>query len=147
MLFIVDQMLGRLAKYMRFLGYDTYFPDMSMSDDEIIDIARKENRIIITRDKELSTRFGNSLYIKSDYIYDQLNIVIEHFSLSLDNILTRCSVCNTLLVPIAKKDVVEKVPNHVFKKQENFFHCPSCDRVYWYGTHTQNILRIINNAT
>jgi len=146
MRFIVDQMLGRLAKYMRFLGYDTYFPDRFTSDDKIIEIAKKDERIIITRDKELAIRFNDSLYVDSKDVYEQLKIVIKHFSLSMDNILTRCSICNAVLSSIDKENVKKKVPDYVFKSQEKFFYCSSCNKVYWYGTHTKNILKIIKEA-
>jgi uncharacterized protein with PIN domain len=131
-------MLGKLAKYLRFMGYDTYYPDGKMSDDEILKIARKEGRVIITRDKELARR-SNGFLVKSINYEEQLREVIKRFNLNTDNILSRCSVCNEPLIPVAKEEVRGKVPDYVYQNNDEFYICPKCHRIYWYGTHTAKI--------
>ncbi|MGC8663067.1 MAG: Mut7-C RNAse domain-containing protein [Thermoplasmata archaeon] len=139
MKFIADNMLGKLAKYLRFMGYDTYYTNRYMSDDDIINIANKDERILITRDKELATRYKNSILIESTDSIDQLRQVIRAFGLNDEKMLTRCSICNVILIKTSKEDVKGKVPENVYKNFNDFFVCPSCGRYYWYGTHARNI--------
>ncbi len=142
MKFLVDHMLGKLAKYLRFMGYDTYYPTGNLSDNALIKIAKEEGRIIITRDKELAKR-SNGFLVKSDNYKEQLREVIRHFNLNTENILSRCSVCNEPLVPVRKEEVKDKVPAYVYEHNEEFYMCPKCHRIYWYGTHTERIEREI----
>jgi len=140
--FLVDHMLGKLAKYLRFMGYDTYYPKKGMKDEELMEIARREGRIIITRDKELAKRSGGFYVASEDYL-QQLKIVIEEFKLKDDNMLSRCSICNEPLVPVNKEMVKEKVPPYVYEHNNEFYQCPKCGRIYWWGTHTEKIERTI----
>ncbi len=142
MKFLVDHMLGKLAKYLRFMGYDTYYPTGNLSDNALIKIAKEEGRIIITRDKELARR-SKGFLVKSDNYEEQLKEVIENFNLNADNILSRCSVCNELLVHVRKEGVKDKVPSYVYEHNDEFYMCPKCHRIYWYGTHTERIEREI----
>ena len=144
MKFLVDHMLGKLAKYLRFLGYDTYYPKNRMSDDDLIKIAKDEGRIIITRDKELARRSGG-FYVPSENYLEQLKMVIERYNLKDDMMLTRCSICNEILVPVNKERVKDKIPPYVYEHQNEFYICPKCGRVYWWGTHTERIERTIRN--
>jgi len=137
-------MLGKLAKYLRFLGYDTYYPKNRMSDDDLIKIAKDEGRIIITRDKELARRSGG-FYVPSENYLEQLKMVIERYNLKDDMMLTRCSICNEILVPVNKERVKDKIPPYVYEHQNEFYICPKCGRVYWWGTHTERIERTIRN--
>ncbi len=138
MKFLADHMLGKLAKYLRFMGYDTYYPSGDMSDEEIIEIAQREGRIILTRDRELAAR-ANGIYIESDDYREQLRFLVEKFGLSDDNLLTRCSVCNEPLVPVEKEKIRGRVPEYVYENHDEFYLCPKCNRVYWYGSHTERI--------
>ncbi len=138
MKFLADHMLGKLARYLRFMGYDTYYPSGDMSDDEILKIARKDGRVILTRDKELARRSGG-LYVESEDYRQQLRQVIGFFGLTAERMLTRCSVCNSLLFKVPKGDVFGKVPDYVYSHHEEFYMCPVCKRIYWYGTHTERI--------
>ncbi len=131
-------MLGKLAKYLRFMGYDTFYPPSSMSDEEIIRIGREEGRIIITRDRELAHR-GNGVFVESDNYEEQLRFMIKKFNLSTENMLSRCSICNTPLVQMPKEKVRDKVPEYVYEHTNEFYLCPNCGKIYWYGTHTERI--------
>ena len=141
MKFIADHMLGKLAKYLRFMGYDTFYPSGKMSDSKILEIAKREGRILLTRDKELARRGG--VYIESENYEEQLKFVISKFHLSAEALLSRCSVCNTPLIRVEKEKIKDKVPEYVYEHNEEFYLCPNCGRVYWYGTHTERIKREI----
>ncbi len=135
-------MLGKLAKYLRFMGYDTFYPPSSMSDEEIIRIGREEGRVIITRDRELA-HLGNGVFVESDNYEEQLRFMIKKFNLSTENMLSRCSICNTPLVQVPKEKVRDKVPEYVYEHTNEFYLCPNCGKIYWYGTHTERIEEII----
>jgi len=142
--FLVDHMLGKLAKYLRFMGYDVFYPPRNMSDNEIIRIAEKENRTIITRDRELAKR-ANGFYVKSGDYHEQLKMVAKKYRLKMNEeiFLSRCSVCNEPLVKVPKEEIRGKVPEYVYEHNDEFYICPKCHRIYWYGTHTERIERDI----
>ena len=144
MKFLADHMLGKLARYLRFLGYDTYYPDGKMSDDAIIEIARREGRIILTRDRDLARR-ANGVYVESDDFREQLRFVIGKFNLNGENMLSRCSVCNELLIAVSKEEIRDLVPEYVYLHHDEFYRCPRCGRIYWYGTHTERIERSLRS--
>jgi uncharacterized protein with PIN domain len=139
MRFIADHMLGSLARWLRFLGFDTAYPDV-LSDKELAQLAEKDDRILLTRDKELAgTKRVSALYIHSTDTEEQLNQVITTYDLEIENELSRCSLCNTILESVAKENVKEKVPERVFEIQNEFWECRQCKKYYWPGTHYKNI--------
>ncbi|MDD5773091.1 MAG: Mut7-C RNAse domain-containing protein [bacterium] len=145
--FIVDNMLGRLAKWLRIAGYDTLYFN-SIEDDKLIDIALKENRIILTRDTRLIKRklVKNYILINNDFWNNQLKELSENIKLDLSsNILTRCVFCNDILSQIEKEKVINKVPPYVFETQNIFLSCPKCERIFWQGTHFAEIKKVLNN--
>jgi uncharacterized protein with PIN domain len=139
MRFAADHMLGSLARWLRFLGFDTAYPDV-LTDKELAEYAEKEDRILLTRDKDLARKVGGSaLYIHSTDINEQLEQVISAFDLTIENELSRCSLCNTILVSVDKETVRDKVPENIFKIQNEFWECCRCSKYYWPGTHYKNI--------
>ena len=146
---LCDQMLGTLAKWLRILGFDTYFAKQETTDDELIEIAKKEKRILITRDKELVFRAKREnikiIELKSKILDEQLKISLKILKPSEKDCLTRCLICNNILENIDKKEVKNKVPNVVFdNNNNNFLFCNYCNKVYWQGTHVDNMLKKIN---
>ena len=136
---LVDGMLGRLAKWLRLLGYDTAY-DNSSSDPELARRSRAEGRVLVTRDRELSTRRGlRALLIRSEKLEEQVEEVQDAFALSSPVPLSRCAVCNTELESVSPADVASHVPPYVLKTQTEFRRCPGCGRTYWPGTHLQEI--------
>jgi len=137
MKFLVDFMLGRLCKWLRLLGYDaSYF--LSDKKSDLIYQSLKEGRIILTRDQHLSKKKAIKLIIiNSDSFEEQLNQVFSELNIKVDpdNIFTRCLVCNEVLLEIDKERVKDKVPSYVFQTQEEFSYCPTCQKIYWKGTH------------
>ncbi len=142
MKFLVDHMLGKLAKYLLFMGFDTYYPSGSDSDNTLLRIAEKEGRIIITRDRELARR-SNGFLVHSDNYRKQLKEIVKHFNLNTNHMLTRCSVCNVLLIKVDREKIRDRVPLYVYEHSDVFFQCPKCERIYWFGTHTEKIKRDI----
>lgn len=142
MKFAVDMMLGRLARWLRITGQDAaYGPHLSGYG--LIRCARREGRLILTRDRSLARKNPpDYLFIKSDRFREQLKQVIEAFQLDpFKNAFTRCVGCNTPLQPISKESVQEKVPPYVYSTQERFFSCPGCQKIYWPATHQEKMLK------
>jgi uncharacterized protein len=146
MRFIADIMLGKLARYLRMAGNDVlYFNDIS--DDEILKIAKAQDRIILTRDslmlqrKECKNRIISSMLIRDDDFLKQLKQVKDELSIILKPLLVRCLKCNSLLEKAIKPEIEGKVPPFVFKTQERFMYCSGCSKYYWRGTHYENICR------
>lgn len=137
--FIADNMLGKLAKYLRLMGYDTFYSNKILNDDEILEIAKKEDRILITRDRDLALRYNKSYLLNSTDSINQLREIVKAFNLNTQKMMTRCSICNTELVKVNKTDVKGKVPEKVYENFNCFYFCPTCGRYYWYGTHAKNI--------
>jgi len=138
--FLADVMLGRLAKWLRILGYDTlYFRDMD--DRELILRALRDDRILLTRDRELSRRDGfRVLLIADEDLESQLAQVLQTMDLEprVGNGI-RCPLCNRTLQNIPRKAVQEVVPRYVWATHHDFSRCPGCGRIFWKGTHWNRI--------
>ena len=129
-------MLGRLAKWLRLMGFDTvYYRDIS--DTGLIRIAMEEDRIILTRDTRLVIRKGLKQYllIQANDTFSQLSEVIKTFSLNNFNLPVRCIDCNGLIHEVAKFEVRDFVPEFVFLQNRAFLKCADCGKIYWEGTH------------
>jgi uncharacterized protein with PIN domain len=138
--FVVDQMLGTLAKWLRVLGYDTVY-STKLDDPELVRIARAEDRMLLTRDTGIARRKGvNVLLIKSDYPEEQLVQVVEELGLDLKNqSFSRCVRCNQPLIEVEREAIREEVPPYVWQTQGHFRRCPECRRLYWRGTHWERM--------
>lgn len=143
--FVVDANVGKLAKWLRALGYDTLF-DKDIDDDDLIRICLEDGRVLLTRDAHILERrvvaIGQvtALLIKYDDVLDQLRQVVD--TLNLDHREQQCSlclICNEPLAPELKEDVRSLVPPYVFLNHASFHKCPSCSKVYWQGTHWQRM--------
>jgi len=148
MKFVVDQNLGKLARELRMLGYDTLYY-RGEETYPLIQLARKEGRMILTRNTKLLPRRPEDkvLRILDDDPLRQLKQLIEEGCLSPDGEehFTRCLLCNNLLDEIPREEVQGKVPDHIFHHQRRFFQCPECLRVYWKGSHLENMQKRIDD--
>ena len=142
--FVADVMVGKLARWLRVLGFDVLYSN-KYQDDEIIRISDSENRLILTRDVQLASRRPASqcLFIKSDHYKEQIQQVIRSLNLNNFKAFSRCLECNSPLEEVSKEAAFEKVPPFVYLTQERFARCPQCDRIYWRGTHTQEMRKQI----
>jgi uncharacterized protein with PIN domain len=144
--FLVDQMLGKLAKYLRMLGIDAvYFPQTDVS--LLIEKAYQEKRTILSRNTKLKHIDGLSdfVFISNDQPDKQLSEMLNYFKIHIshDQLFTRCLTCNQKLVFANHEDVKGKVPSYVFGIQKKFSLCPQCKKVYWEGTHSKKMKEII----
>jgi len=148
MKFLCDQMLGTLATWLRLYGFDTFYANLEMDDYELLKIAEKEKRVLITRDKELIIRAKNKnikvIESRSTDLDEQLLKVLKNVEINEKTILSRCSICNTVLKEIKRDDVRNKVPERVFLNNERFWFCSKCNKIYWKGTHYKKIQNKIN---
>ena len=141
---LCDHMLGSLARWLRFMGYDTAYPEPT-SDRDLIDLARREERILLTRDKELAGRVREAVGIRSGDLEEQIREVAAVLPLRLIDPLSRCSLCNSVLLPVSRDAIEELVPVGVRSRHEEFWRCPSCQRVYWQGSHWDKMVERLNH--
>ena len=137
--FIADAMLGRLARALRMLGFDTFYrPDID--DNELKMTALREGRVILTRDHEVAdTNLPVTvLLVESDHVEEQLLQTARAFRIAPGGkLFSRCLICNVEVEDVEKCEVRERVPEYVYETQERFSRCPSCGRVYWAATHVE----------
>jgi uncharacterized protein with PIN domain len=141
--FLCDAMLGSLARWLRFFGYDTGFLGPEHADHEVAERAREEGRWLLTRDRELAAVGPRTLLVRAEDVESQLVEVFSRLGLSPSGGLegARCSECNGELTAAGRDDVRELVPPYVLATAERFRRCSGCGRVYWPGTHTERIVR------
>jgi hypothetical protein len=141
-------MLGTLAKWLRIYGFDTYFANSEIDDNKLLEISEKEKRVLITRDKELAFRAKSRnlefILLRSIDLDEQLKVVFKNYKINKDLFLTRCLLCNNKLIDIKKEEVIDKVPSRVFENNDDFFYCNKCKKIYWKGTHYENMINKIS---
>jgi len=145
--FIADCHLGKLAKYLRIKGLDTlFFPHIE--DDKLIIIANEDNRIILTRDRELSRRKNAPVFFLEPIdTKEQLKTLIDHYHLKENPVpFSRCIVCNSPLQVIEKEKIIERLPEKVKKHFNYFEYCPTCDRIYWQGDHYRHMMEFLEQV-
>lgn len=136
--FVVDVMLGSLVRWLRRLGYDTDYRNYR-DDPELVRVARAENRVLLTRDRDLSEWRGVSVLLIESLVLDkQLAQVTGAFPLPA-SASSRCSECNTLLLAASPEEVKGLVPCYIYETHEQFQCCPGCERIYWPGSHWRSI--------
>jgi len=142
-------MLGTLAKWLRIYGFDTFYATDEMDDNELINISKNEDRILISRDRNLIqiSRRENlkTMEIKTTDINEQINSILKEIKIDKSNILSRCILCNSEISEIKKDKIKKKVPKRVFESNEKFWFCSKCNKIYWKGTHYENMIKKIND--
>lgn len=140
--FILDVHLGKLARFLRFAGFDSLiYP--SLNDGEIADIGAREERILLTRDigllKHKKVQFG--YWLRSQNPIEQFKEVALHFQISESDLdpWQRCSICNGKIIYVEKKQISEKLKPQTNKYYSEFFQCENCGHVYWKGGHYEKI--------
>lgn len=140
--FAADMMLGKLARWLRVLGYDVLYLN-PVEDRELIGIARRGSRILLTRDTRLVKRRDAAPYLlvtKNDP-REQVAEVIRRYPLDRGRFLSRCLCCNTLLINAVKDEIRNEVPDYVYFTTTQFGRCPDCRRVFWRGSHYESMLK------
>lgn len=137
--FLATEEVGRLAKWLRLMGYDAASMPAS-SLPPLYARAHNEGRVIVTRNTRI---VGGSLVrviqVRSQQLEGQLRQLMDEGLLRLDDnaLFTRCDICNVPVEPIEKAQAKDRVPPHVAHTQQQFWTCPSCRRIYWAATHWQ----------
>lgn len=143
--FMADAMLGRLARWLRMLGYDTAYEKM-IADEPVIERTLREDRRLLTRDRYLAQRRnirGRCLLIDGDHLDEQLRQLQLELHLDLlpsEHRPFRCANCNAVPIPVAPREVEGLVPPYVARHYDRFAQCPSCRQVYWPGTHWEAMI-------
>ena len=142
MKFLADCMLGKLAKELRMLGYDTIYY-RGEDAHQMIQLARQEGRVILTRNTKLIPKRPEDHIIRvmEDNPLLQLKELIQkgHISLNAENLFSRCLLCNVLIDEIPRGEAEGKVPDFIFYQQQAFYRCSQCGRIYWQGSHQGNM--------
>ena len=143
MKFLADSSLGRLARWLRMIGRDTA-TWRGETDRSFLRAAEREGRVVLTRRKDIIGRQhpGVVLFVGNDRVEDQLGEVLGKLNLAPDpeTFFTICLECNVPLMPAARDEVRDRIPEHVCRTQRDFRLCPVCGRVYWPGTHRERAL-------
>lgn len=143
MRFFCDTMLGRLAKWLRLLGYDAAY-EREIGDRELVRRAGSEGRVLLTRDHLLMKRRQivrgqiKASLVAADRVEDQLTEITGWFGFK-PLAEARCPEDNSVLMPLPREEAAGLVPPYVFKTQHEFHTCPVCRRVYWKATHWERI--------
>jgi len=136
-------MLGKLAKELRMLGYDTLY---YRGEDgyPLIKLAREESRVILTRNSKLLPRKPEDRIVRlmDDKPSLQLRELIQkgYVSLNEEKLYSRCLLCNALLDEISRDEAEGKVPDFIFYQHKEFSRCPQCLRIYWPGSHLNHMI-------
>jgi len=148
---IIDGMLGKLARWLRMMGHDVEYPN-SRDDSELLTIAKKERRILLTRDFQLYqqaiAKEIDSFYVEGQTEEQRLSELAMRFGISLeiDMATSRCPKCNTQVKPISKEKVAGRVEKSTFEHYTEFWECPKCGQVYWQGAHWTRIRETLKTA-
>ncbi|MBI3950322.1 MAG: Mut7-C RNAse domain-containing protein [Acidobacteria bacterium] len=142
MRFVVDAMLGRLARWLRIMGFDVLYPK-DLTDDQLVELANREERTLLTKDRPLvREKKVDGYLVHSQTWEDQLREVLDEFNLRDQiNPFSRCPECNQLLGVVSKERVAKSVPELVSQSQDQFYHCSGCHRIYWNGTHVERMIK------
>jgi uncharacterized protein with PIN domain len=143
--FFADAMLGKLARWLRMLGYDTAYV-RDVKDTLLVERVIQENRWLLTRDRYLAKRKvlrGWHTLLTSDFVSEQLSQLHRELRIDLvvgENTMPRCPECNHILDPTTVEEIRERIPTYVARHHTEFVWCPGCQRPYWPGTHWKHFL-------
>ncbi|MBN3036217.1 MAG: Mut7-C ubiquitin/RNAse domain-containing protein [Bacteroidales bacterium] len=143
--FIVDVHLGKLARYLRMLGFDTLYRN-DYEDNQIISIAAAEKRIILTRDIGIlkNNAVTHGYWIRSQIPLEQLKEVVRRFDLIRNQYpVMRCMECNSVIEVAEKDHIAHRLKERTRQYFNEFFVCPGCRRIYWKGSHFERMLKMI----
>ncbi len=141
--FILDVHLGKLAVYLRFAGFDTLYQN-DFHDDELAQISATEQRILLSRDRNLLKRriITHAYYVRETEPKRQVAEVFRRFQLSLpDPLKQRCTQCNSFLQLKAKEQILERLSLNTQSYYHEFYYCQMCAKIYWKGPQYQNMMK------
>ena len=142
-------MNGKIAKWLRILGHDTFYVSSAVEDSSILDSLR--DRVLVTRDRDLAIRamkYGKSCIFVPEDLEDALSIISLKFGvrLKIDLSTTRCPFCNERLVRASREEVRSKIPRETLLSHRKFLVCPLCGKIFWFGTHYWEMLKTLSRV-
>jgi uncharacterized protein with PIN domain len=146
--FVLDTHLGRLAGYLRMLGFDTIYHN-DCSDEELARISSESKRLLLTKDRGLLKRnlVTHGYYVRSTHPREKLIEVLRRFDLFTQvQPFTRCIRCNGILEDVSKEEVLEFLPTKVKAGYDAFRRCQGCSQVYWKGTHYERMQHFLERV-
>ena len=151
MKFLADGMLGKLTRWLRMIGHNVaYF--VQFSDNELLELAKKEERTLLTKDFELYKRaIGRGLdayYLEGKSEPDQLAEVAKRYGLqiTIDMNKSYCPLCNSPLKTASKEELTNKIEKNTYKFYDKFWRCPNCTQIYWQGAHWKQITKTLTQV-
>lgn len=151
MKFLADSMLGKLARWLRMLGQDVIY-DVDLNDNDLLCLAKKENRVLLTKDLELYKRAAamgiDAFFVEGNLESERLAEIARRYgvSLSIDMDKSNCPVCNTKLVATPKEKLSGELEKNTFAYYDKFWKCPNCGKIYWQGAHWKQISSTLGEA-
>ena len=142
--FVTDGMLGKLTRWLRMLGHNVKYFE-SLDDNQLIKIAEKERRVLLTRDLRLHqravTQGAKAFLVKGETEAEKLAELARRFDfkLKVDVAVSRCPKCNSRIKSISKDKAVNKIPQKTSAYYKEFWICPNCEQIYWQGAHWKRI--------
>ncbi|CAB1064159.1 hypothetical protein D1BOALGB6SA_8950 [Olavius sp. associated proteobacterium Delta 1] len=137
--FAADRTLGKLAKWLRILGFDTIF-ESDISNKRFYDHLAQE-RVLLTRTAKIRDRFATKrlVFIEADDVYEQLRQVIDEMAIARKDIrvFSMCLQCNSPIIGINKIAIYGLVPDYIWQTHDEFSKCLQCERIYWSGSHVE----------
>jgi uncharacterized protein len=149
--FILDGMLGKLARWLRMMGYDAKY-STTLQDNELLAIAKQEKRVLFTRDlalyQQASAKGVEAFYVEGTTEPDRLAEISARFGIAIviDLEHSRCPKCNTKLAMAPKEEIAEKIEKNTLIHYSEFWRCLNCGAVYWQGAHWIKIRATLEEA-
>jgi len=146
--FVLDTHLGKLCSFLRMLGFDSLYQN-AWTDAELVRLSIEEQRVLLSRDRQLleCDRLNRAYGVRATDPQRQLVEVLCRFDLASSvHPFSRCMQCNSALIAVAKEAVIDKLPPKAAEFHNEFVRCPSCDRVYWRGSHYARMARFTDRV-
>lgn len=149
--FILDGMLGKLARWLRMMGHDVKYSN-KLGDTELLVIAKKDSRVLLTRDfalyQQAIAKGIETYYVEGTTETERLTDLARrfHIALAIDLEKSRCPKCNAKLELVPKEEIADKVEKNTLIHYDVFWKCPNCGAVYWQGAHWTEIRATLEKA-
>lgn len=151
MKFLADSMLGKLTRWLRMMGHDVIY-NTQLSDNELLELAKKESHVLLTRDLELYQRAISrgiaSFFVEGRSEPERLAQIAKRYNLSLaiDMNESHCPMCNTKLKITSKEKLSSELQKNTLIHYNDFWKCPNCGQIYWQGAHWKQITNTLSEA-
>jgi uncharacterized protein len=149
--FLADGMLGKLTRWLRMLGQDVVY-SVQLDDNALLELAKKEERTLLTRDLELYKRAVargiDAYYVEGKTEVERLAELAQryHIPLKADMDRSHCPICNTKLAQANKGEIKAKLEPNTYLHYDKFWRCPNCGQTYWQGAHWKQIQQTLTEA-